>query len=66
MKYYIPKGPIILLGGYTRFGISWTFAITTLAMITPMILLFTIRERILSKTETPETLQMTEIKSEKS
>lgn len=61
----ISTGPIIILGGYTQFGISWTFAVITVAMVVPMVNLFCIRERILNHVQPEEEIQEIEIKSVK-
>jgi hypothetical protein len=55
------SGPVIIVGGYTSFGTIWTFSITTIAMLSPMILLYTLRDRYVGDIEKKETLPMTDV-----
>jgi hypothetical protein len=67
MSHYLPNiyaneiGPVIIVGGYTGFGTIWTFSITTVVMLTPMLLLYFLRTRIVGDAPKKENLPMTDV-----
>jgi len=56
-------GPVIIVGGYTEFGTAWTFSVTTVFMLTPIIWLYLLRRRIVGKDPKNESLPMTDVKA---
>lgn len=47
-------GPVIIVSGYTNFGTIWTFSITTLLMLTPIIWFYVLRKRLIPETAKKE------------
>lgn len=61
IRYVISPGPIIIVGGYTSFGTTWTFSITTFFMLLPMLWLYILRKRIVDNSAKPvDDLPLTE------
>lgn len=44
-------GPVVVGLIYTRYGTAWTFGLTIIVMIPPMILLYILRDRLDIKSE---------------
>jgi len=55
-------GPIAVGSIYTRYGTTWTFAITTIMMVFPMIWLYFLRHRLhIEPAETTKSVEMKEL-----
>ncbi|CRK92704.1 CLUMA_CG006231, isoform A [Clunio marinus] len=61
-------GPVIIVGGYTKFGTIWTFSVTTIVMIIPIVLLYMLRNRVVGngsqKIENPNNINMTDVSTQ--
>lgn len=56
-------GPVAVGSIYTRYGTSWTFGITCIMMILPMIWLYILRDRLDIVTKSVKDVELTEVKS---
>jgi hypothetical protein len=61
LSNYTQTGPVIIVGGYTGFGTIWTFSITTVVMLTPMLLLYFLRTRIVGDNPKKDNLPMNDL-----
>jgi len=50
-------GPVIIVSGYTNFGTTWTFAVTTAFMTIPMAWLYIVRNRLDTTNKMPSNEQ---------
>jgi hypothetical protein len=48
-------GPVVVVTSYTKFGTGWTFGAISIFMIVPMVLLYSLRNRLLI--DTPKTIE---------
>ncbi|KAG5677633.1 hypothetical protein PVAND_007374 [Polypedilum vanderplanki] len=57
-------GPIVIVASYTEFGLGYTFAWITIFMCIPMILLYSLRNRLITDTPKADNINMTDVKSQ--
>lgn len=56
-------GPVAVGSIYTRYGTSWTFGITCVMMVLPMVWLYILRDRLDIDAKSVKDVEMTAVKS---